>query len=166
MWAGDREQDKIARTGFECVTVAPELDVARQDEERLILDEDLVLSGAPSFALGRDGLRELLRHRPAPTAVFCVNDITAVGALSAAAGAVVTVPDQLSIIGFDDIEMAAWDTFSLTTISQPVQEMAAHAVRLLLDRIRHPQRPPDHVTVAPVLVARATTGPPPRGDSP
>lgn len=122
------------------------------------LDDDLVIAGAPSFALGRDGLQELLHRRHPPTAIFCVNDITALGALSAAAGAAVPVPGILSIVGFDDIDMAAWETFSLTTMSQPVDQMAEHAVRLLLDRIDRPKRAPEHVTISPVLVRRATTG--------
>jgi len=70
-----------------------------------------------------------------PTAVFCGNDAIAIGALNAARKAGVAVPDEVSIIGFDDIPIADWELIQLTTVHTPASEMAASAGRLLVERI-------------------------------
>jgi LacI family transcriptional regulator len=81
---------------------------------------------------GRDAMRALLALRHRPTAVFCANDLMALGALKACHAARVAVPDQMSIVGCDDIEMAALVTPELTTVAVPARELGARAARLLL----------------------------------
>ena len=116
----------------------------------------------PSYRLGR----ELFGHfdRPnRPTAVFAASDTIAIGLLQAAFQEKIAVPDQLSIIGFDDIDIARFTIPPLTTISQFGVEMGRIATELLLDMIDkgtpHPDIP--DVIVEPKLVVRQSTGPRP-----
>lgn len=106
---------------------------------------------------------DLLRQDDRPTAIFCGNDVIAFGVLDAAKHLGLSVPHDLSVIGYDDIEMASWDVFGLTTVRQALEPMAKSAARLLLERIEDPGLP-TRVQVFPVgLVRRSTTGPVPPG---
>ena len=80
-------------------------------------------------------MRALLALRPRPTAVFCANDLVALGALKACAVARVSVPRDLSIVGCDDIELAQLVTPELTTIAIPARELGARAARLLIRQL-------------------------------
>lgn len=101
-------------------------------------------------------------HEP-PTAIFCGNDVIAFGALDAARRLEVAVPEQLSVIGFDDIEMAGWELFNLTSIRQPLAQMAKAAAGMLLERINASEPLPARRQVFPAgLVSRATTAVAPR----
>lgn len=104
----------------------------------------------------------LLALRPRPTAVFASSDIQALGVIAAAREAGLTVPDDLSVVGFDDIELAAYA--GLTTIRQPLYESGRLGARVLLDALAG-ERPPEPVEhVLPLeLVVRTTTTRPPRG---
>jgi LacI family transcriptional regulator len=124
------------------------------------LDPGLSLAGPLSYESGDAGIGTLLARSDPPTAVFCVNDITALGALDGARRRGFAVPARLSIVGYDDIEQAAWDAFRLTTIRQPLVEMAARSVELLLERIADPERPARHERFPAELVLRGSTGHP------
>jgi len=91
------------------------------------------------------------------TAVLCGNDLIAISVLRAARELRITVPRDLSVVGFDDIPWASIVTPALTTINQPVGEMAAVALTLLLDRIAEPTRPVRHFKVGVQLVERDST---------
>jgi len=91
------------------------------------------------------------------TAVMCGNDLIAIGVLRAARQLGIPVPGELSVVGFDDIPWASIVTPALTTINQPVSEMAAVALTLLLDRIADPQRAVRHFRVGVKLVKRDST---------
>ena len=109
---------------------------------------------------GIQGMRALLALRPRPTAVFCANDVMALGALKVCAMAKVVVPRDLSIVGCDDIELAQLVTPELTTIAIPAREMGARAARLLIHQLAGdpPPLPPRGTRPLPVrLVARGTT---------
>lgn len=84
---------------------------------------------------GFDGASRLLQSAKRPDAIFCANDITALGALDAARKLSIKVPDELSVIGFDDISMAQWAAYELTTVRQPIEEMIEASVGLLLQRV-------------------------------
>lgn len=106
-------------------------------------------------------MTQLLTQAERPTALFCANDLIALGALKACARRGVTVPGQMSIVGCDDIELARIVTPELTTVAVPAKEAGARAARRLLDQIegqsvrRRAQRP------LPVkLQVRDTTAPP------
>jgi DNA-binding LacI/PurR family transcriptional regulator len=73
-----------------------------------------------------------------PDAIFCANDITAMGCLDAAREFKIRVPDDLSVVGFDDIPSASWSAYRLTTVRQPVSDMIDLSIRLLLERIEQP----------------------------
>jgi DNA-binding LacI/PurR family transcriptional regulator len=94
------------------------------------------LRRAPATAAGgMQAMRALLAERPRPTAVFCANDLAAVGALKACAAAGVRVPADLSLVGCDDVELARLVTPELTTVRIPARELGARAARLLVQRL-------------------------------
>lgn len=121
-------------------------------------DETLCRYGDFSHADGRAAMRELLSLEDPPTAVFCVNDLTAFGALDGARSLGCRVPQDVWVSGYDDIAMSAWDAFDLTTVRQPIGEMAALAVRMMLERIAEPATPPRHHRFPSELVVRGSTG--------
>ena len=105
-------------------------------------------------------MRALLALRPRPTAVFCANDLTALGALKACAMARIAVPRELSIVGCDDIELAQLVTPELTTVSIPAREMGARAARLLIRQLTGEGTPAPGRAARPLpvrLVARGTS---------
>jgi LacI family transcriptional regulator len=124
------------------------------------IDEELVRRGPFTFATGRENLQSLLAGPTAPTAVFCGNDVVAIGALNAAAAAGVAVPTEVSIFGFDDIGMAQWDVFELSTVRQDLAVMAQAAAQMLLARIAEPTLPPRRIVTDTRLVLRSSHGPP------
>jgi LacI family transcriptional regulator len=129
---------------------------AALESARLTLPDSRVRRGSFTFHTGEQALPELLDQRHPPTAVFCANDVIAIGALNAAHRLGLSVPGDVTIIGFDDIPMAAWALFSLTTVRQDLARMADTAVRMLADRIAQPDRPAQRVTVPTTLVHRRT----------
>jgi len=100
------------------------------------LPEAAVRHGDYHYDTGYEGMLSIMSGTGMrPTAVFCGNDAIAIGALNAARKAGVAVPDEVSIIGFDDIPIADWELIQLTTVHTPASEMAASAGRLLVERI-------------------------------
>src|SRR5829696_1415566 len=133
--------------------------------------ESALLRRAPGTAAGgHEAMRALLALGARPTAVFCANDLVAVGALKACLKGGVRVPADCSIVGCDDVELARLVTPELTTVSVPARELGARAARLLLQRIaRRDDAPGDAAAGAravnprplPVrLVVRGTTAAP------
>jgi DNA-binding LacI/PurR family transcriptional regulator len=100
----------------------------------------------------------LLMRRRDFTAVLCFNDITAIGCIRALHDAGLSVPSDVSVFGFDDIQSASYCVPSLTTIRQPLQDMGSLAANLLLKKIAG-KRPPETVKVDPELMVRESTGP-------
>lgn len=95
-----------------------------------------------------------------PTALFCANDVIALGAMNAAHGLEIAIPRDLTLIGFDDMAMAGWELFSLTTVAQNMDQLAAHAVERLLRRIDSPDGPAARIKVRTEMVRRSTHAPP------
>jgi LacI family repressor for deo operon, udp, cdd, tsx, nupC, and nupG len=102
----------------------------------------------------------LLARADRPTAVFCFNDEMAIGAIAAARRHGFRVPDDLSVVGFDDIKFAGHIDPPLTTISQPMREIGEATVRLLLAILRGDEIEPVSVTLPHRLTVRGSTGPP------
>jgi DNA-binding LacI/PurR family transcriptional regulator len=94
------------------------------------------------------------------TAIFCFNDIAAIGAIRALKEAGLSVPDDVSIVGFDDIQSAAYSTPSLTTVQQPLKEMGKLGARILLERIANPEKTElaAEIVMQPALIVRESTG--------
>jgi LacI family transcriptional regulator len=110
-----------------------------------------------SHAAGHAAMTSLLSTASPPTAVFCVNDLTAFGALDAARALGVRVPEDLWLVGYDDVDMASWEAFDLTTVRQPMGEMVAEALALLLARIAEPDRAAVHRRFPSRLIVRGST---------
>lgn len=136
--------------------------VAELARAGLRLDPRLRRSGVFSHASGNRCGAELLAADPRPTAIVAGNDVIAFGALDAARRLGLDVPGELSVVGFDDIEMAGWDGYCLTTVEQRLSEMAQTAARLLLERIECADEMATRSVVFSVrVVHRATVGPAP-----
>jgi LacI family transcriptional regulator len=124
----------------------------------LELDPALRRAGEFSHQSGFQWTSELMSLEDPPTAIFCVNDVVGFGALDAARRLRIDVPKELSIVGFDDIPMASWESFSLTTVRQPLTDMARDAARLLIARVeRTTESRPSRIVFPTHLVQRATT---------
>ena len=109
---------------------------------------------------GRRQARELLALPQPPTAIVAGNDPQAFGVLQALGERGLRAPDDLSVVGFDDVPVASWATPALTTVRQPLAAMAATAFRML--HARPGAGEPHHIELATTLVIRESTGPPPR----
>lgn len=120
-------------------------------------DETLRRVGQYSHRSGYQWCLELLAAEPRPTAVFAANDVIAFGALDAARRVGVRVPAELSVVGFDDIDMAGWEGFNLTTVRQPLAEMGRAAAKLLIGRIAGDEALPPRRLVFPVELVRRGT---------
>ena len=110
--------------------------------------------------LGFEPTNELIQRGAEFTAIVCYNDISAIGAVRACRDHGLQVPTDVSIVGFDDIQGAAFHIPSLTTIRQPLTQMGTVAARILLQRIRGQATFPDVVPIRPELVIRESTCPP------
>jgi DNA-binding LacI/PurR family transcriptional regulator len=110
--------------------------------------------------LGFGPMNELIARGADFTAVLAYNDIAAIGAIRASMNHGLRVPEDISVVGFDDIQGAAFHNPSLTTIRQPLNQMGAVAARILLQRIRGQATFPDIVPIHPELVIRESTCPP------
>jgi LacI family transcriptional regulator len=123
------------------------------------LAEELSLAGPYDHSTGLEGCRELLGADHPPTAIFCGNDVIALGAWDAAVSAGIRIPDELSIVGFDDIAMTSWDSIGLTTVRQPLAEMARVSAEILVERLGNGAGPaPRERVFETELVVRRTTG--------
>jgi len=126
------------------------------------LDPALRRVGEFTHHSGYQWATDLLDRPDRATAIFCANDVVAFGALDAARNLRIDVPGEVSIAGFDDIPMASWGAFSLTTVRQPLTDMARDAARILIERIEgHDELERQRLVFPTHLVQRTTTGPPP-----
>lgn len=114
---------------------------------------------SPSPELGSVVMRKLLAANEPFTALFAFNDISAIGAISALREAGLRVPDDVSVVGFDDIQSAAFQNPPLTTVRQPLRKMGKTAAEVLLRRIANNASVSSPITIQPELVVRGTTGP-------
>ncbi len=112
---------------------------------------------SPSPELGFSLVGRLLGTRLPFTALVCFNDYFAIGAIRALVDHGLRVPEDVSVTGFDDVQNAAYNNPSLTTVRQPLREMGRLAARALLERIRNPQLPASDIPVLPELLIREST---------
>jgi LacI family transcriptional regulator len=128
-------------------------------EAGLDLPDEAILEGHFHYADGVNGMRQLLDRRLGLTAVFAANDQMAIGALSYIQRAGLRVPQDVSIVGYDDIPEAAIVFPALTTIAQPTADMGQRSVSLLLERIKQVDMPPRRVLLPTNLVERESCAP-------
>ena len=127
------------------------------EEAGLPCDENLILRGDYHAQSGMETTHAILKMAPRPTAIFALNDLMALGALRAAAEEGCSVPGDLAVVGYDDLELAHFTNPPLTTIAQPKKEIGAQAIHLLVDRMSHKNRPPSRVVLPPELIVRRST---------
>ncbi|HEY0258681.1 MAG TPA: LacI family DNA-binding transcriptional regulator [Lacisediminihabitans sp.] len=129
-------------------------------EAGIPFDPELVRDGGYQSALTAEAARELLTRPDRPTAVFAANDMSALGVVAVAHQLGLRVPEDVSVIGFDDVPEAASSTPPLTTMAQPLQDMGARALRMLIELLDG-HEVPGHVQLPAELVIRSSTGPAP-----
>ncbi len=136
--------------------------MAEARELKLTVPAELTVqisSRAATPEMGFGPANELLERGIDFTALVCYNDMSAIGAIRALMNRGLHVPDNVSVVGFDDIQGAAFHNPSLTTIRQPLAQMGVVAARILLQRIRGQASFPDMVPIIPELVIRESTAP-------
>jgi DNA-binding LacI/PurR family transcriptional regulator len=154
MRGGSHSSDADDR--WECMkAVARELNIEVRPELTIALN---LRVSTPE--LGFEPACELLNRNQQFTAVVCYNDIAAIGAIRAIMNYGLRVPEDISVIGFDDIQSASYHNPSLTTIRQPLNQMGKIAARILLQRVRGHPLFPNAMPVLPELVIRESTCPP------
>lgn len=121
------------------------------------VDEDLIAEGDFTEQGGQAAMRRLLPHRP--TAVFAASDMMAVGAIKVLREAGLRVPEDVAVVGFDDIPLASMVEPPLTTVRQPIEQLGSMAVELLVSLMENPGEETVHRVVLPTeLVIRASCG--------
>jgi LacI family repressor for deo operon, udp, cdd, tsx, nupC, and nupG len=120
----------------------------------------IVMNGDFSIESGAAAGERMLVRRERPTAIFCFNDEMAIGVIQVARRRSLRVPEQLSVIGFDDIRFASYTEPPLTTIAQPMRAIGEGTVRLLVEILSGDVAMPESVTLPHTLTVRSSTAPP------
>ncbi|KKB12619.1 hypothetical protein VE25_06825 [Devosia geojensis] len=112
--------------------------------------------GDYTYKGGFDAALRLATADTRPEAIFCANDITAIGAIDGVRAAGLRVPEDISIVGFDDIELASWPPYGLTTVRQDKAALIESCVDVLVEQIRSGQRT-RHIQLVPVSIVERTS---------
>lgn len=161
----------VAR-GYEHVAFmgGPEAATSTQDRHAGFLSEmakhpDIVtthsFADAYSFEAGRTEMQRLLGGKPAQ-AYFCGDDVLSIGALSAIKDSNLRVPDDIGIIGLNDMEIARWENINLTTIHQPIRQIVSSSIELMVATLDEPDRYPEARIFPCTVVERGTLRPAPK----
>jgi DNA-binding LacI/PurR family transcriptional regulator len=136
---------------------------AALEAARIPVRDELMVEGDYEEPRGREAALQLLSlpARRRPTAIVASNDRTAMGVYQAAAERGIRIPDELSVVGFDDEPAAARMQPPLTTIRQPTREMGRAGVERLIERMKHPDVAPKRIVLPVELVVRGSTAPRP-----
>ncbi|MEM1505615.1 LacI family DNA-binding transcriptional regulator [Domibacillus sp. 8LH] len=129
------------------------------EEAGLSYDENLVLTNNTSLEEGKKSMLSLLKKASPPTAVFASTESLAIGAVQGAHELNLNVPDEVSIIGFDDTVLSTICEPPLTTVAQPIEEMGEKAVELLIEEIEKNKASKQRVMLSPKLIVRKSTAP-------
>ncbi len=139
---------------------------AAMDEAGVAIDPDLISYGRFHVEEGVEKGRALLRLKDRPTAIFAGNDLQALGVYQAAREARLHIPEDLSVVGFDDLPVAQWVGPPLTTVRQPLMDMAAAAAETVVAMAAGDRPAQTRVELATELVVRESTAPPTRSTVP
>jgi len=132
----------------------------RHAMQRLNLERHTqVAPGAYTDRGGYSGAKRLLGAEPLPTAIFASNDFAALGALTALSEAGLSVPGDISLVGYDNTYLATLSNISLSSVNQPRREMGVLATRLLLERIDLKRTEPHCEILKPKFIPRSTSAP-------
>lgn len=132
-------------------------------ESGIAIHPDAAREVAYTHLAGHDSFIDIMRSKHPPTAVFCSNDVLAIGAMNGAMKQGIRVPDEVTLIGYDDMTMSSWEVFDLTTVRQNLELMTTTAAELLLGHIKGLHSDPQRIVIQPCLVLRSTDGPPRSG---
>ncbi|MCM3791341.1 LacI family transcriptional regulator [Domibacillus indicus] len=127
------------------------------EEAGLSYDENLVLTNNTSLEEGKKSIMSLLKKFNPPTAIFASTESLAIGAMQGAHELNLKVPDEVSIIGFDDTVLSTVCEPPLTTIAQPIEEMGEKVVELLIEEIEKKKESKQRVMLSPKLIVRKST---------
>jgi len=164
--SGHQATDHLIRLGHRrigCIAGPQELCISNKrlagyrralEEHGLPLDQDIIVHGDFRCPGGYEAMGKLLALDDPPTAVFACNDLMAMGAICAVSKRRLRMPEDVAIVGCDDIALAAFTNPSLTTVAQPKHEMGAAAVEMLVDRIEDAHKPPTKRVLPTELVIR------------
>ncbi|MEN8840937.1 MAG: LacI family DNA-binding transcriptional regulator [Octadecabacter sp.] len=161
---------ELVRRGYASVGLlgGPETATSTQDRFRGFSQElakhpDVIYSHSfaadYSFDAGRAEMQRLIARGNLAEAYFCGDDVLSIGALSALADAGLRVPDDIGIIGFNDMEMARWQNFNLSTIGQPIAQIIDASVELIVEMLNDPERGPEVRLFPCKMVERGTLRP-------
>ena len=130
------------------------------EESHISVREEYIVQGNYDMESGYQAIEKLLSLDNPPTAIFCSNDDMAIGALNAAFATGLTVPDDLSIVGFDDIEFARYTNPSLTTVKRPIEKMSSLGAKKMLDILEMDgEKQGEKIYVETELVIRGSVSP-------
>jgi len=157
----DRGYNRVAFLG------GPEAATSTQDRlsgflSEVSIDPNLSVSytfaGAYSFEAGRKEMQRLLDAPSVPVAeaYFCGDDVLSIGALSAIRDRGLSVPDDVGIIGLNDMEMAGWENIDLTTIRQPIRQIISSSIELIVAMLDDPERYPEARLFPSTVTERGT----------
>lgn len=160
---------RIGHTRIACIPYAPlnpNTDILRRlarvretlATAGLTLDDSMIEAGAYDPKTGYDAMQRLLERQPWPTAVFAMNDVMAFGALEALRQRGIRVPQEMAVVGFDDIRLAAFASPPLTTIREPDLALGSHTAQLLIDQIEGHQPQEPAVRLVSQLIVRESCG--------
>src|SRR5450830_1224288 len=157
---------ELGRRRIACIGGPADIDISRERiaglrqtllDGGVALPDDLLVYADFTSVGGYLAARSLLAKAQLPDAIFCCNDLMAIGALRAAAERGIDVPDALSVVGFDDIDLAQFVHPPLTSVSQNTRTLGQLTAQCLLDRIADPSRPVQRQTITPQLHIRGST---------
>jgi DNA-binding LacI/PurR family transcriptional regulator len=126
-------------------------------------DEIRIFPGNYTEESGAAAARQLLTEPPLPTAIFAANDRCAHGVLDTLTRARVDVPGDISVVGYDDSDIARLSFIDLTTVRQDARQMAESAINAITERLDQGRTEAREITLDPALVIRGTTAPPRTG---
>lgn len=162
----------LGHRSFACITGPMDIAIVRErfasyrraiEAAGMSLDQRLVYEGDFSYASGEAGARELLSRGIPFTALWLLNDYMAVGALNALRSEGYRVPEDVSLMGLDNVDCAWMSRPELTTMAQPFEEMCDRAVDILARIKAGESAPTERTVVEPKLIVRGTTAPPKKG---
>jgi len=131
------------------------------ENHNIPIDESLIVTCDGGIAGGITAVPELLSNAYPPTAIFCFNDLTAIGVINALREREYRVPQDISVTGFDDLTMAAYYHPALTTVRQPSQLVGQRAVDMLLQLIKGRKSVEPQLLLPELVIRKSTASPPP-----
>ncbi|HZQ06461.1 MAG TPA: LacI family DNA-binding transcriptional regulator [Anaerolineae bacterium] len=131
-----------------------------------LFDQELLMKCGPTIEDGYQAALQLLQRPKRPTALIAINDLLAIGVLRAAGDLGLCVPTDVSLVSYDDIPMAKYMVPRLTTISKDALHLGREAFKLLLERIKNPNRPRQRLVHPARFILRESTGPAPASHAP